>query len=267
MSATLVGDNIKVGKVNLGGQEFDVLVSANTREGVTPRPFILQDDKKRFLDKGAKDTFNSEFKNTDKVLYLENLSRVAETQVTETSEESIEVKIVDDKVIVDAPESATKEDIAKAVAEAGVEVDGEKIDEALITDQDSLPKVEDPKVHVVTDHSSTPFDLSKVYSQAVSESTRSLPEEYILIREYDHAEREYGGDVQAYLDAGNKKTDRLKWETVHINTAEGTQAQIGEQKKLWYKFNAAAREGRKLLPHLPIYRYRDGKVVRVKSIK
>lgn len=301
MTATVTSDVLKVGLINLGGQEHEVFVSAKSaeREGVTPRPFFMLDDKQKFLNKDAKDTFNSDYYKTDKVLYIDNLSRVSEVQPQE-----LKVKQIHDSYEVEVPEGTSAEEVVEALKGSGVPVSEEltkavgqivgpeyspRMEEMNFEDPIGAKEIEemseksaiavenavaqmkvaeDTPIHLVTSHSSTPFDLTKVYSQAISESTPTMPEEYILVREYDHVVRDFDGDVKAYLASGGKKTQRHKWETLHVTNGDVDNAvQIGEKKLLWYKFGAAAGEGHRLLPELPVYRIRNGKPVRVKSIK
>lgn len=244
--STQVSEMIKVGSVVLEGEVLDTYVSAKSanREGVNPRPFVLQGEKQRFLNKEAKDTFLESHYKTDKPLQLENLSRVKVH--TEGFNETL------DKISVISREST---ELRTAVEKADKELE-------------SSQKSDSSPVAAVVDHPSTPFNLSTVMSEARKVSGRELPTECILVREYDRVDREYSGDEDRYYADGNKKIHRHQWEILHIT--EGTVesgVQIGELKKLWYKFNAAASEGRRLYPDLPVYRYRNGRVVKVRKIK
>lgn len=219
MAVTLIDNTEVVGQVSLESQVFDVRVSSNVREGTSPRPFILKDDKKSYLNKDAREVFTNEYFRGEEVLHLENLSRVRSH--TDTVEEVHNEEVIE---------------------------------------QDDL------NLHVVSSHSSTPFDLSKVFDQAVRESNGNLPQEFVFIKRYDQVKEDFDGDLDAYLAAGLRKSKKLKWEVLHVTGGKidgGVRA--GEPKKLWFRFSSATNACKKQFPDLPVYRHRKGKTVRVKK--
>ncbi|WJZ23452.1 hypothetical protein LIS04_24 [Listeria phage LIS04] len=243
---TVNTDFLQVGMVVLEGSEFETYVSAKSaqREGVTPRPFILQEDKQRFLNKEAKETFLESHYNSDVPLHLENLSRV------KTTDEEFNDTL--DKLTVISTESNNSLDSEVVRA-----------DEDLKSDQ---KKIETPIAAVVS-HPESPFNLSTAIEQARKVAGK-LPTNCILIKEYDRVEREYSGNEQAYYEAGNKKSHRHQWEILKISDGkEENGVQIGELKKLWFKQSAALNEGHRLYPDLPIFKYRKGKLKKVNKVK